>query len=71
MDDYPYATLVADRWLRCDGLHRHGFPTLFWDVFHRFGTRGLPCTMVARTVSLGIDAARFTWTSQLTLLTRA
>jgi hypothetical protein len=32
-------------------------------------TRGLPRTVVARTVSLGVDAVRSTWTSRLTLLT--
>jgi hypothetical protein len=37
MDDYPYATLGADGWFRCDGLHRPGFPTLHRDVLHRFG----------------------------------
>jgi hypothetical protein len=42
MDDYPYATLGADGWFRCDGLHRPGFPTLLWDVLHRFGYTGLP-----------------------------
>jgi hypothetical protein len=42
MDDYPYATLRADRWFRCDGLHRPSFPTLLWDVFHRFGYTGIP-----------------------------
>jgi hypothetical protein len=42
MDDYPYATLGADGWFRCDGLHRPGFPTLIWDVLHRFGYVGLP-----------------------------
>jgi hypothetical protein len=36
MDDYPYAILGADRWLRCDGLHRPGFPTLLRDVLHCF-----------------------------------
>jgi hypothetical protein len=41
MDDYPYATLGADGWFRCDGLHRPGFPTLLWDVLHRFGYTGL------------------------------
>jgi hypothetical protein len=40
MDDYPYATLGADEWLRCDGLHRPSFPTLFRDVLHRFGHTG-------------------------------
>jgi hypothetical protein len=42
MDDYPYATIRADGWFRCDGLHRPGFPTLLWDVLHRFGYTGLP-----------------------------
>jgi hypothetical protein len=42
MDDYPYATLGADGWLCCDGLHRSGFPTLFWDVLHRFSQTGTP-----------------------------
>jgi hypothetical protein len=42
MDDYPYATLGADGWFRCDGLHRPGFPTLLRDVLHRFGYTGLP-----------------------------
>jgi chromosome segregation ATPase len=37
MDDYPYATLGADRWFRCDGLHRPGFPTLLQDGLHRPG----------------------------------
>jgi hypothetical protein len=36
MDDYPYTTLGADRWLRCDGLHHPDFPTLLWDVLHHF-----------------------------------
>jgi hypothetical protein len=42
MDDYPYATLRVNRWFRCDGLHRPGFPTLLWDVLHRFGYTGTP-----------------------------
>jgi hypothetical protein len=42
MDDYPYATLRADGWFRCDGLHRPGFLTLLRDVLHRFGYMGLP-----------------------------
>jgi hypothetical protein len=42
MDDYPYATLGADGWFRCDGLHRPGFPTLLRDMLHRFGYTGLP-----------------------------
>jgi hypothetical protein len=41
MDDYPYATLGADGWFCCDGLHRPGFPTLHWDVLHRFGYTGI------------------------------
>jgi hypothetical protein len=42
MNDYPYATLGADGWLRCDELHRPGFPTLFQNVLHRFGHTGTP-----------------------------
>jgi hypothetical protein len=42
MDDYPYTTLRADGWFCCDGLHHPGFPTLLWDVLHRFGYTGLP-----------------------------
>jgi hypothetical protein len=42
MDDYSYATLGADRWFHCDGLHRPRFPTLLWDVLHRFSYTGLP-----------------------------
>jgi NADPH-dependent ferric siderophore reductase len=42
MDDYPYATLRADRWFCYDGLHRPGFPTLLRDVLHRFGYTGIP-----------------------------
>jgi hypothetical protein len=42
MDDYPYATLGADGWFRCDGLHRPEFPTLLRDVLHRFGYTGCP-----------------------------
>jgi hypothetical protein len=42
MDDYPYTTLGADRWFRCDGLHHPGFPTLLRDVLHRFGYTGFP-----------------------------
>jgi hypothetical protein len=42
MDDYPYTTLGADEWFRCDRLHRPGFPTLHSDVLHRFGYTGLP-----------------------------
>jgi hypothetical protein len=42
MDDYPYATLGADGWFHCDGLHRPGFPTLLRDVLHSFGYTGFP-----------------------------
>jgi hypothetical protein len=42
MDDYSYATLGGDGWLRCDGLHHHGFPTLLRDVLHPFGFTGSP-----------------------------
>jgi NADPH-dependent ferric siderophore reductase len=42
MDDYPYATLRADRSFRCDELHRPGFPTLLRDMLHRFGYTGTP-----------------------------
>jgi hypothetical protein len=42
MDDYPYTTLGADGWFHCDGLHRPDFPTLLWDVLHRFGYTGTP-----------------------------
>jgi hypothetical protein len=41
MDDYPYATLGAGGWFRCDGLHRPGFPTLLWDMLHHFGYTGI------------------------------
>jgi hypothetical protein len=62
MDDYPYATLGADGWFRCDGLHRLGFPTLLREL----ATRGFPRIVVARTVSLGKGAARSIWTFRLT-----
>jgi hypothetical protein len=42
MDDYPYTILRADRWFRCDELHRPGFPTLLWDVLHHFSYTELP-----------------------------
>jgi hypothetical protein len=42
MDDYPYATHGAGGWLRCDGLHLPGFPTLFWDILHHFAHTGTP-----------------------------
>jgi hypothetical protein len=55
MDDYPYATLGADGWFCCDGLHRPGFPTLLRDVLHRFGYMGLPayCGRPYRQFGLG------------------
>jgi hypothetical protein len=42
MDDYPYTTLGGNVWFRCDELHYSGFPTLLWDVLHRFGYTGTP-----------------------------
>jgi hypothetical protein len=42
MDDYPYATLGADRWLRFHGLHHPSFPTLLRDVLHHFGHTETP-----------------------------
>jgi hypothetical protein len=42
MDDYPYVTLGADGWFRCNGLHRPGFPTLLRDALDRFGYMGFP-----------------------------
>jgi hypothetical protein len=42
MDDYPYATLGADGWFCCDGLHRPRFPTRLRDMLHRFTYMGLP-----------------------------
>jgi hypothetical protein len=55
MDDYPYATLGADGWFRCDGMHSPGFPTLLRDVLHRFGYTGLPayCGRLYRQFGLG------------------
>jgi hypothetical protein len=41
MDDYPYATLGADGWFCCDGLHRTRFLSLLRDVLHRFSYTGL------------------------------
>jgi hypothetical protein len=41
MDDYPYATLGADGWFRCDRLHHPGFLTLLWNVLHHFSYTGL------------------------------
>jgi hypothetical protein len=42
MNDYPYATLGANGWLHCHGLHRPSFPILLRDVLHRFGYMGIP-----------------------------
>jgi hypothetical protein len=42
MDDYPYDILVADGWLRCNGLHHLSFPTLLPQVLHHFGFTGTP-----------------------------
>jgi hypothetical protein len=42
MIDYPYATLRADGWFRCDGLHRPDFPTLLRDMLHHFGYTRIP-----------------------------
>jgi NADPH-dependent ferric siderophore reductase len=42
MDDYPYATIRADIWFRCDWLHRPDFSTLLWEVLHRFGYTRIP-----------------------------
>jgi hypothetical protein len=55
IDEYPYATLRADGWFHCDGLHRLGFPTLLRDVLHRFGYTGLPayCGCPYRQFELG------------------
>jgi hypothetical protein len=41
MDDYPYATLGANGWFCCDGLHCPRFPTLLRDVLHCFSYMGL------------------------------
>jgi hypothetical protein len=40
MHDYTYATLGADGWFHCDGLHRPDFPTLLQDVLYHFGYTG-------------------------------
>jgi hypothetical protein len=42
MDDNPYTTHGADGWLRCDGLHHPGIPTLLQDVLHRFSHTRTP-----------------------------
>jgi hypothetical protein len=58
MDDNPYATLGADGWFRCDGLHRPGFLTLLWDVLHRFGYMGLPAYPTDPTMTAWFTTAR-------------
>jgi hypothetical protein len=42
MDNYPYATLGADGWFRCDRLHNPDFPTLLQNVLHCFGYMRTP-----------------------------
>jgi hypothetical protein len=42
MDDYTYTTFGANGWLRYDGLHRPGFPTLFQDVLYHFSHTRTP-----------------------------
>jgi hypothetical protein len=42
MDDYPYAALGVNGWLRCDRLHHPGFPMLLWDMLHCFDYMGTP-----------------------------
>jgi hypothetical protein len=42
MDNYSYATLGADGWFRCDGLHCLEFPTLLRDALHCFGYTRFP-----------------------------
>jgi hypothetical protein len=42
MVDYPYATLGANGWLRCDGLHHPDFLTLLWDMLYHLGHTGTP-----------------------------
>jgi hypothetical protein len=46
MDDYPYATLGANGWFCCEGLHHPCFPTLLQDVLNRFGYTGTPPSSV-------------------------
>jgi hypothetical protein len=70
MDDYPYNTLRAGGWFRCDGLNRLGFPTFLWDVLHRFGHTGTLVYHGHPYHQLGWGTARSMWTSRLTPLTR-
>jgi hypothetical protein len=46
------------------------FPPCFGMCCTILATQGFPCTMVARTVSLGLGAARSMWTFRLTPSTR-
>jgi hypothetical protein len=46
------------------------FPPCFGTCCTALATRKLPCTVVVRTISLGLGVARSTWTSRLTSLTR-
>jgi hypothetical protein len=66
VDDYSYATLGADGWFHCDGLHRPRFPTLLQDVLHRFGYTGLPVYHGRPYHQFGLGATRSMWTFWLT-----
>jgi hypothetical protein len=70
MDDYPYATLGAGIWFRYDGCTALIFPPCSEMCCTVLATWGLPRTVVTRTISSGLDAARSMWTSWLTPLTR-
>jgi hypothetical protein len=52
------------------GCTTPAFPLCSGTCYTTLATRGPPHTMVARTVSSGLGAARSTWTSQLTPLTQ-
>jgi hypothetical protein len=56
MDDYPYVTLGANGWFRCDGLQSPGFSTLFRDVLHHFGHKGTPAYRGRCEVHVDISA---------------
>jgi hypothetical protein len=77
-------SLVFDKWMTTptppsepmDGSVRMGcttpaFPPCSEMSCTALATWGVPRTMVTHTVSSGMDAARSTWTSRLTPLTRA
>jgi hypothetical protein len=66
MDDYPYATLGADGWFHCDGLHHPGFLTLLQDVLHCFGYIGIPAYHGHRYCQFRLGTARSMWTFWLT-----